>query len=170
MAELDRATSKIRAILPMEVHGPQAADWAPPGGLAALDPPIDIAAPGLGLFDVGARRRVGSRKQPRASAARTRGVRPKDLSYMAADVSGLRVVRVAFGRRSRKRCRFLGRRSYSRPRSCRRPLYRKVGSPGAWKAITARLRPGVHVVYVRTKDARGNRTRRARRVYLTIRR
>lgn len=146
-------------------------DWSPVGGLVALDPPADRLAPALGLLDAKTGRQAGTRRRPtRALASAVRTVKRRDLRYLAADASGLRGVRVAFGHRSRRRCRFLGRRSYTRPRRCNRPLFRSVTGPPRWRAFTSRLRAGSYVVYMRATDARANRMKRARRIYLRVRR
>jgi hypothetical protein len=167
LGRLDLRTGDLKQLTPMEAYGPGHLDWTPVGGLDSLDLPPDKLPPAMSLFDARTGRQAGSRRRPAAAAAAVRTVRAGDLKYVAADASGLRTARVAFGRRGRKRCRFLGRRRYSKPRSCRRPIYQRVR---AWEAFTARLRPGPYVVYMRTKDARGNRSRRARRLYLRIRR
>ena len=147
------------------------ADWSPLGGLASVKPPADRLPPALGLLDAGSGRQAGARRPPRrgqASAVRT--VKRGDLRYLAADASGLRGIRVAFGRRARGRCRFLVRRSYTRPRRCARPVYRRVTGRPSWRALTARLRPGSYVVYLRAADARGNRMKRPRLAYMRLRR
>ena len=167
LERFDLRTGGRRQLTPMEVYGPGDPDWAPAGGLASLTLPPDKLPPAMSLFDARTGRQAGSRRRPAAAAAAVRSVRARDLKYVAADASGLRTARVAFGHRGRKRCRFVGRRRYSKPRSCRRPIYQRAR---AWAALTARLRPGPYVVYMRTKDARGNRSRRARHIYLRIRR
>jgi hypothetical protein len=167
LGRLDLRTGDRKQLTPLEIYGPSHLDWAPAGGLDSLNLPTDKLPPAMSLFDARTGRQAGARRRAAASAAAVRSVRAGDLKYMAADASGLRTSRVAFGRLGRKRCRFLGRRRYSKPRSCRRPIYQRVRG---WEALTARLRAGSYVVYTRTKDARGNRSRRARRVYLRIRR
>jgi hypothetical protein len=92
-------------------------------------------------------------------------VRRKDLGFIASDLSGLRSVQIGFGRRQRGRCRFLGRRAPSKPRSCRKPIYRRVAT-----GLRKRLRSGSYVVYLKTRDGRGNKTKKPRRIYMRVRR
>lgn len=168
---LGEAAEPVAITTPASRFGDSAPDWHALGGLPVDLPPVDELPPVVELLDGASGRRAGSlgRASGTAAAAASRSVSRRLLSYFAADRSGVRSLRVAFGLRRGPRCRFAGRRSFSRPRSCARPLYRPVSGPAAWRSLTSRLRAGRYVVLVRAGDSRGNRPKRPRRIHLRIR-
>ena len=165
------ASARRTTITPPSTAIDAGPDWSPPGGLMSLPPLADSAPPGVALVNATTGRQVGSTpSRKRATASAARAVRRGELRFLATDPSGLRRVRVAFGRKTAKRCRFLRRRGYTRRRSCRRPAYLSISGKPAWRGITKRLRSGRYLVYLRTRDGRGNRTKSARRLTLRVRR
>ena len=159
------ANPELRA----EFQGDLDPDWRPS---VPIPPLPDIRPPATFLFD-------RARPRPLATAAaatrrRSLTLRRGNLSFFAIDSAGVSAVHVAVARgtqrrRGRPMCRFLGARRFSRrSRPCARPVYRRFSSPRAWPRLS-RLRTGRYLIWLRTTDGRGTRTR-ARAVHVRLRR
>jgi dipeptidyl aminopeptidase/acylaminoacyl peptidase len=145
-------------------NGDEDPDWRPSNLVQVLP---DLTAPAVIPVDVAAR--------PGAAASRRLDLRRGQLSFLAVDPSGVRSVQVSLARarrarRGHRRCRFLGPRRFSRPRSCSRLRWNRVRSAGDFTRLLRRVRPGRYALRLRGVDGLGNRTVRPREIALRLRR
>jgi hypothetical protein len=132
--------------------------WHPPGGTVPQLPrlPFDVTPPTATVLPGVMPRTSARSSSDSAGAAASR----TQIRFLVADRTGIRRVDAAVGRElGRGRCRFLLGRHLGAPRSCSRPIYRRVKSGLAWSRWTHRLRAGIYIVRFRSTDVRGNRTR-----------
>jgi hypothetical protein len=146
------------------ISGERAPDWLPIPAIAALPdvlPPVPVLLGGKTI-----RVRSATRRSKRTTVIRGRRA---ELNPLVADPSGVRRFAVSVARRTRGKCRFLGRLRFGRQRSCAQPVYRRVGSQAAWKRLLRRLPTGTTYQFrLSARDGAGNRRRRPRAVTVQL--
>lgn len=143
--------------------GDEDPDWRPS---APVPPPLELDPPIVLPIDL----------DGLASAARrsTLSARRRHLGLVAIDSGGVRRVEVALARKVRRTrrpalCRFAGTRGLGRPRSCARPVWRRVRSARDFARLKRRLPAARYVLRARAVDGLGNRTARPRVTQLRLR-